>query len=108
MKRIIINFDEDAKSTYFEEGTKEDLFKALLLSGTQFLSLILDGMVTIIANSEHQELILSDLFKSLAIAKEDPIVLKELGLNSEQSESEELKNILGKDLATLAKVSGDA
>lgn len=106
--RITINFDENTQTALFEEGTIKDLLGVMMCGGKDFLSLILDGMVTIIANSKHQDLILSDLFESLAIAKQDPIILEELGMTANKEESDAVGEILGNDLAALIKPTGDA
>lgn len=108
MKRIVINLDEENEKATIEEGSIEDLFHSMIYGGEEFIKMILDSVVTILANTSHQELLLSDLFRSLAIAKEDPLAMKELGITPSSEEEKELKNILGEDLATLAKVSGDA
>ena len=106
--KITINFDENTQTASFEEGTIKDLFSVIMCGEKDFLSLILDGMVTIIANSKHQELLLSDLFKSLAIAKQDPVVLEELGMTANKEESDAVGEIIGNDLAALIKPTGDA
>lgn len=79
--RIVINFDEENHKTSLEEGTINDLFEAIILGGSEFSRIILDGIVTIIANTKHPDLLLSDLFRSLAIAREDSVAIEEAGLS---------------------------
>lgn len=106
MKKIIIEFDETNGDANLVEGTSSELVAVLVAGGIQLTRILLDSIVTLIANSKHPELILSDLFKSLAIANQDPVALEEL--EEAKNNSDEIENLLGKDLASFAKVSGDA